>query len=111
MNYPDYLVHFNKNHSTKTGQFTEGDGDADGLTDDRHNYSQNKKRFSLKDKGIPGLNDDEIFPKVTGRDIIGGQIRAHLMSKYLSSDEFKNASVVGKFVCGNLVSKLLRTIF
>lgn len=111
MRYPDYLVHFNKNHSPKTGQFTEGDGDADGVTDDRHKYSENKKKFSLKDKGIPGLNDDEVFPRVTGRDIIGGQISSHLMSTFLSSDTFKNASTTGKFVSGNLMAKLLRTIF
>lgn len=40
--YPDYLIHFNKNHSPKNGQFTSGDGDSDGVRDDHHNYSKNK---------------------------------------------------------------------
>ena len=37
-----YLIHFNKNHSPKNGQFTSGDGDADGVRDDHHNYKKNK---------------------------------------------------------------------
>ena len=39
----DYLVHFNKNHSKANGQFISGDGDDDGIIDDHHNYSRNKK--------------------------------------------------------------------
>lgn len=42
MSYPDYLIHFNKNHSNKNGQFTSGDGDGDGIRDDHHNYAKNK---------------------------------------------------------------------
>ena len=33
--YPTYLVHFNKNHDPKNGQFAEGDGDGDGQINDR----------------------------------------------------------------------------
>lgn len=40
--YPTYLIHFNKNHSSKTGQFTFGDGDGDNIRDDHHNYAKNK---------------------------------------------------------------------
>lgn len=40
--YPNYLIHFNKNHSSRNGQFTNGDGDGDGIIDDHHNYSRNK---------------------------------------------------------------------
>lgn len=39
----EYLVHFNKNHSSKNGQFASGDGDGDGIADDHHNYAKNKK--------------------------------------------------------------------
>ena len=31
------LYHFNKNHSPKNGQFTSGDGDGDGISDDHKN--------------------------------------------------------------------------
>ena len=34
MSYPNYLAHFNKNHSSKNGQFISGDGDGDGIADD-----------------------------------------------------------------------------
>lgn len=34
MSYPTYLVHFNKNHNPKNGQFTFGDGDGDGKGND-----------------------------------------------------------------------------
>ena len=37
-----YLIHFNKNHSSKNGQFVSGDGDSDGVRDDHHNYSKNE---------------------------------------------------------------------
>ena len=40
MKYPDYLVHFNKNHSKANGQFINGDGDGDGIIDDHHNYKR-----------------------------------------------------------------------
>ena len=33
----NYLVHFNKNHNPKNGQFTFGDGDGDGIRDDHSN--------------------------------------------------------------------------
>lgn len=35
MEYPTYLIHFNQNHSPKNGQFTFGDGDSDGVSDER----------------------------------------------------------------------------
>ena len=41
-----YLVHFNGNHSKRNGQFVNGDGDNDGIIDDHHNYSRNKKDLS-----------------------------------------------------------------
>ena len=43
MNYPDYLVHFNRNHGKKNGQFVSGDGDGDGVSNDRYNYKDNRK--------------------------------------------------------------------
>ena len=38
--YPDYLIHFNKNHSKANGQFVRGDGDGDGTGDEHHRYSK-----------------------------------------------------------------------
>ena len=41
--YPTYLIHFNKNHDPKNGQFAEGDGDSDGIVNDHLNQRQLKK--------------------------------------------------------------------
>ena len=43
MYYPDYLIHYNKNHSPKNGQFTSGDGDGDGISNDHAHRSEKKK--------------------------------------------------------------------
>ena len=53
--YPDYLVHFNKNHSPKNGQFTSGDGDGDGISDDHAHRSkkpgkENRKKMTKSQK-------------------------------------------------------------
>lgn len=47
--YPSYLVHFNKNHSDKNGQFISGDGDGDGQINDHKNK---KKLFDKVDPNI-----------------------------------------------------------
>lgn len=44
--YPSYLIHYNKNHSSKNGRFVSGDGDGDGILDDHHNYARNKQAQS-----------------------------------------------------------------
>lgn len=43
MRYPSYLMHFNRNHGKKNGQFVSGDGDGDGVSNDRYNYKDNGK--------------------------------------------------------------------
>lgn len=41
-----YLIHFNRNHSPKNGQFTSGDGDGDGINNDHAHMSKTVKRYS-----------------------------------------------------------------
>lgn len=41
MPYDEYLMHFNKNHNTKNGQFDFGDGDGDGISNDHAHRSKN----------------------------------------------------------------------
>ena len=53
MYYPNYLIHYNKNHSSKNGQFVSGDGDGDGITNDhsqrsKKNTQDGQKHMSLK---------------------------------------------------------------
>lgn len=47
MGYPDYLVHYNRNHDKKSGRFTYGDGDGDGIRDD-HSHQKDKETVGEK---------------------------------------------------------------
>lgn len=50
--YPNYLIHFNKNHSSSTGQFISGDGDGDGVVNDHKNQTNAKENAeALKSLG------------------------------------------------------------
>ena len=44
-----YLIHYNKNHSPKNGQFVSGDGDGDGIVNDQH-HKKESKVYSAKIK-------------------------------------------------------------
>lgn len=43
-----YIAHFNKNHSPKDGKFTSGDGDGDGIINERKQYKRNKNKAISK---------------------------------------------------------------
>lgn len=70
MKYPDYLVHFNRNHDTKTGQFAPGDGDGDGVSNDHANRS---KKSSAKTKKIKGMSK-KTSDAVVGGVVLGGAV-------------------------------------
>lgn len=58
MGYPDYLIHYNKNHDKRTGRFTFGDGNGDGVSpDDYRTPELDKKYDELKKTGIFNLYD------------------------------------------------------
>ena len=44
MSYPDYIIHYNKNHSKSNGQFVSGDGDGDGIANDHANQKKREHR-------------------------------------------------------------------
>lgn len=49
MEYPSYLIHYNKNHSKANGQFVSGDGDGDGIANDHaHRSKTNGNKSSTK---------------------------------------------------------------
>ena len=75
--YPTYLVHFNKNHSPKNGQFISGDGDGDGVTDDHHNYKTNKLQVASGVLGVAiGAAKIAIGIKYTKKImIVGGAVK------------------------------------
>lgn len=51
MSYPSYLIHFNKNHSSKNGQFISGDGDGDGEINDGKKKGQYSAKIENFHKG------------------------------------------------------------
>jgi hypothetical protein len=59
MLYPNYLIHFNKNHSPKNGQFTNGDGDGDGQVNDNKRVKEKKISYlrKLKNAFMEGVNE------------------------------------------------------
>lgn len=63
------LYHYNKNHSSKNGQFVSGDGDGDGITDDHAHRSERKK----SGKYISGFETDKEKLKKTRQKIIKDQ--------------------------------------
>ena len=76
--YPDYLVHFNGNHSSKNGQFINGDGDNDGIVDDHHHYSKNKGDLSdVHKQQAKAIASDKRVQRLAGKAVVGaGKIAA-----------------------------------
>lgn len=79
--YPSYLIHFNRNHSSKNGQFTSGDGDGDGTRNDhghrdsrksdaKYKSTSNNKQFMSRinagqaKKGVGSSNSKERYSDV-----------------------------------------------
>lgn len=68
----DYLIHFNKNHSKKNGQFDTGDGDGDGIRDDHHNYSRNKGDLADAQKDqMRSIVNNPGAQRMAGKAIVG----------------------------------------
>ena len=54
----DYLIHFNRNHNPKTGQFDFGDGDGDGIRSER-----DRRKIEDRDNKWAKKNYDRIMNK------------------------------------------------
>lgn len=50
--YPSYLIHYNKNHNPKNGQFAPGDGDGDGQVGDRTNADSERQKRRKEAKSL-----------------------------------------------------------
>lgn len=73
MRYPDYLVHYNKNHDKKTGRFTFGDGNGDGVSPDSYRTKELDKTYSeLEKTGVLKLNEwknnEPVIPRLNPED-------------------------------------------
>lgn len=57
-----YLIHFNKNHNPKNGQFTYGDGDGDGYRNERQRRKA-AERLERQDTKWAKKNYEKIYKK------------------------------------------------
>lgn len=77
MHHQTYLVHFNKNHNPKNGQFTYGDGDGDGKMEYRERLAKNTKSFnemSRKEKKLYIKDRKSLNNEIINKSIsIGGE--------------------------------------
>lgn len=84
--YPDYLVHYNKNHSKSNGQFVSGDGDGDGQVNDNQNQQNRKKGLTGKQKAGLAFG---IAGGLTAIAVAGGILASKLTHKSVyDPDEF-----------------------
>ena len=78
------LCHYNKNHSSKNGQFISGDGDGDGIANDHAHRSEKsddgQKHMSLKE--ARNIRNAGVAQLVTGA---AGQTVATLMANHTDS--------------------------
>lgn len=73
MSYPNYLVHFNRNHD-KNGRFTYGDGDGDGVINNKSSSRYNKNvglhKVTYNPKGITKISSSD---NVANAQMTGGK--------------------------------------
>lgn len=87
--YPNYLIHYNKNHSKVNGQFVSGDGDGDGQVNDhaqRSKGKQKKRIFSNTAKG------KALKRGVIATAAVGGALVALNVGEYFVTKKLKNAA-------------------
>lgn len=85
--YPDYLIHYNKNHSKKNGQFVSGDGDGDGVVNDHAQRSSGKSKkriFSDTQKGRA------LKRGIIATAVVGGAVAALNVGEYFVTKKIKN---------------------
>lgn len=92
INDPSYLCHFNKNHSKTNGQFTSGDGDGDGITNDHRNQKPFKS-MSRKEQKAYIKERQEKQNKIQNRSLHINDFDDTPEGKQLLSDERKAAKI------------------
>lgn len=103
MYYPDYLIHYNKNHSAKNGQFTSGDGDGDGISNDHAHRSKKdggrkSTNATAKKKGMSGRGI-----KASGYAALGASFVMDAVTKSLADaahDTGSTGYAVGAILAG-----------
>lgn len=109
MRYPDYLVHYNKNHDKRTGRFTFGDGNGDGVSPDNYRTPELDKKYDeLKKTGVlnlydnkPWLNPEDNIEEKWGKDVakaVDIGIKAFGAEKMWGSEDIDKNSIRSWFL-------------
>lgn len=96
--YPNYLIHFNKNHSKANGQFVSGDGDGDGIANDHANDRKKKTAATYNEKIAKGQKRMRV-----GKGLSIGAAGAGAATGALSilADAFdSDAAAIGSWITG-----------
>lgn len=72
--YPSYLIHFNRQHDPKTGKFTYGDGDGDGVSNDHKNQKTTLNR-STGNRTFEVKPNRNFTREVTARTVRAGDTK------------------------------------
>ena len=100
MSYPSYLIHFNKNHSSSTGQFISGDGDGDGIVNDHKNQTNAKESAEkVKSLGKKQISAGAATAAAGAATIFV----SHIVEKSFDSGALNVAAKVGKYAIGPAV--------
>lgn len=98
--YSSYLIHFNKNHSSSTGQFISGDGDGDGVVNDHKNQTNTKESAEkVKSLGKKQISAGAATAAAGAATIFV----SHIVEKSFDSGELNVAAQVGKYAIGPAV--------
>lgn len=92
MTYPDYLVHFNQNHSSKNGQFISGDGDGDGISNDHANQGKKKERKPITQRQAKVMNTNSKKNIKSGAVMLGVATGLAFVSRVSSAIAYETDS-------------------
>lgn len=86
MDYSDYLMHFNKNHDKKSGRFSFGDGDGDGIRDDHSNQSKKQSTSDGSKKTIMISSPKNPHNPFSGREKTKIEVSDDAYKEFMKSD-------------------------
>lgn len=86
MDYSEYLMHFNKNHDKKSGRFSFGDGDGDGVRDDHSNQSKKQSTSDGSKKTIMISSPKNPHNPFSGREKTKIEVSDDIYKEFMKAD-------------------------
>ena len=91
-----YLIHYNKNHSSKNGRFTSGDGDGDGIANDHRNQTKNKKGMTTSGSGAINVDEDDEEEETENKGVTSKYTFKELVRRQNEKNKKKKTRSKGK---------------